>query len=219
MYPNPWKLAVLFIGILFLIIGVYQTLNSYFALSLPVERSYYQLPILHIVSDSNSPIFVVEGNLTAEQGFYRNKPIQIKLEVNTSRISNYNISEVDAILIPNTISQIDNMLADKVLSYYPNQRMILRKASINDTWFYGENVFKFSNDGTLSILLILRNPNNAILTAYIVPNQVVIHGDSALLQAESLKQDIRNGLRIEGLTWVGVGFAIIMFLTEIRIKE
>jgi hypothetical protein len=127
-----------------------------------------------------------------------------------------NLKSLSIVFTNKNYENINSALAQQILIFYNDTALNFRIA--NESVLNKDNtMLQFSETGSFDMYIFAFDTNNDLIS-------YVYHDDIIKLESNPLEEKIaldtiRNGMRIEGLTYGALGLAIMMFLLEIIVKK
>lgn len=206
MNYKGWKIALFIITFSFFIACGYQLVQSYTIKDIGIQNiSEFRF------LENHFPFISTEVTLQSNSvSFNQNIISNFELNLNTS--SSKKFDYISLIFSDRDYKNINSKLAFQLLKFY-------NKTSVK---FYPENnsriiidniPLRISYPDYFDIYLFAFNKNNELVS-------FVHHEDAFKVESNPLDErialdTIKNGMRIEGLTFGGLGLAILMFLLEV----
>jgi hypothetical protein len=213
-HPSWWR-----VGLLIFAFGLFAYAGYLIILTYVSDGSSSKQtdssPIFGILKSDAAPLLSINGRLESTEGYQVNIKIIADLSVNTTL--NNRPKEVMAVFVESKYAEYDNLMVTHLLPHVTNQSIFLKPMDVNSTKYVGKDEIRFEEEGEYGILLLAINNENAIVTRTYLPDELSIPTESELAQLQAARQATNDSARIEGLTLVGIGFAIVMFLLEIGI--
>lgn len=204
--PTPWKLLIFLIAVVSLIYGA--ALIADVRLN---EQKYTKLENFEklIVEEFSSPIQHVDGIIKSKNGFFTNELVEAKFELTTSdEIKNINIIFKEVKSQSNVSIKNDKDEAIKTE---------LTK-DLNSKWKLNKKDIVFYKEGEYNIIFSGVTIDNQMFNV-ITDDSISIYNTLDQLQFEANKQTIKNGIIMEGISWIIIGATGITFLAQIGIKN
>ncbi len=202
--PTFWKLALFLIAVVSLLYGA--------ALIVDIrvnEPKYTKLEDFEKLVDEEFSSYIqnVEGTIKSKNGFFVNEIVQAELDITTID----KIKQIDGTLIEDELQSHFQLKNDE------GSKTELIKIS-DSKWKLNKKNIVFPKEGQYKI--IFSGMTNDNQTFRVVTNDpITIYGQLDQLEFESNKQTIKNGIIMEGISWIILGATGITFLAQIGIKE
>jgi hypothetical protein len=214
-----WKTIILVLSFGSFAYGAYLIATTYIEDFSTSKINKIRTPVIVVFSEVESPFVYIEGSLEGEEGIHVDSQILASFTGNVTKDSIDQIDRITLTILDKMHSPLNQKSAAQLLQFYSDQTIVLKPTKENSTIFNGEENIEFEQEGDVGIMVLAIGKDDKINAFYFLPDQITVKPSSDLLQIQAAKETIYNGARIEGLTVVGIGFALMMFLLEVGIRD
>lgn len=203
--PTTWKLILFGVGTAALLYGIYLIIDIKIN-----EQNYTKLKKFEIRLEESfqKQIQSLNGVITAKNGFFTNEPLEINVNLSSD-------PDVQGLYLgfggKNKLDLDTNTYSNQSIE----KEIPLVKLS-NSTWGNKQD-FSLSKNDEYNLVIFGSHQNQ---TFSIMSNESIpIYNNFEQVQFEANKQTIKNGIIIEGLSWIVVGATAITFLAQVGNKN
>lgn len=189
--------------------SIYQIIHSYWDISIDIPEE------MHIKFLEDSPFDSLILNLDRQSSLSANDIISTNIEINIDpNVGNY-IHRISAVFVNQEYENISNEFSHKLQKFYhENSFSVILNNNTNYAKIKG--MIQFYHVEKIGVYIFAFDKHEQLI-GYIFHRNVWPF-DYNPLDERMAVDSVRNGIRIEGLTFAALGLAIIMFLLEIGIK-
>lgn len=191
--PEIWKFIIFGGCIIILIYGASLIADIRINEGKYTKTTKFEIPI-H--TESDELIYSVTGKLIANNGFFTNEPFTVDINAKTN----------------STIKQLD-LLFESDDNHNSHDKLSFIK-KYDGVWNVQSTSVTLSSDGKYDLSISGIDTNNKTISL-IIKKDVHVLDTLEQIQFEANKQAIKNGIVIEGLSWIVIGATGITFLAQL----